>query len=561
MFRTRRTRRSSRALYQPGCEGLEVRNLLSSTPNLASLVPQPAGLTSASPAADGYDALIQASATRAAYNVTGRGLSAAVIDEGVNYNNAALGGGLGAGFKVKDGADLADNDPDPLAASSQHGTAVAGIIASSDPTYPGVAPDANIVALKVFDNAGNGSFSAIAHALQWVVDHHTQDNISVVNLSISDGNNYAIDMFSQDDSIGQTIAGLVKQLDALHIPVVTATGNSFTGHPGMGFIAIESGTISVTSTDGDQFASNAQRLPSSAFDPGTSLAAPGVNVTGPTDGNNFANMSGTSFSTAEVTGSIILLQQIYESRFGALPAVSDVLGWLKAGAKPINDPVTGATIGRIDILQAASHIPGAAPATPTPTPTPVTPPPVTPPPIDAAPPAANSGGSSHSSNSSSPPANSNPSTAPSTPSQQPSSHGSAGGQSTPTTTPVSPPLIDLLINGQSAGQFAPSSPSDPFVAYEGLFGVKVAFQRVQVWSSSPASPGAAAASGSIGQPLALSANANTSDDAVVGSGGTVRITTRQGANFQAGLLAHAASAHHSKAHPGSRKLATGRRRG
>ena len=64
----------------------------------------------------------------------------AVIDTGVNYDNTALGGGEGPGFKVVAGYDFTNNSADPMATDSQHGTAVAGLIASSDPSDPGVAP-------------------------------------------------------------------------------------------------------------------------------------------------------------------------------------------------------------------------------------------------------------------------------------------------------------------------------------------------------------------------------------------------------------------------------------
>ena len=111
-----------------------------------------------------------------------------------------------------------------------------------------------------------------------MIDHHVEDRISVVNISLADGGNYPYDFFTHDNSIGQKIADLVDQLDLLNIPVVTAAGNSFDGHtPGMGFTAILSETISVTATDqNDNFLDNAQRLGAAdGFAAATDLAAPG----------------------------------------------------------------------------------------------------------------------------------------------------------------------------------------------------------------------------------------------------------------------------------------------
>ncbi len=225
----------------------------------------------------------------------------------------------------------------PNASTWAHGTAVAGLIASSDPAHPGVAPGADIVALRVFDSQNKGTYDKIADALQWVIDNHQKDNISVVNLSIADGGNYVWDFFGQDGGIGQRIAGLIDQLKGLHIPVVSAAGNSFKGDQGMGFTAILSETISVTATDGsDQFLGDAQRLGTTlGHERATDLAAPGSGLVAPTDGNGFASVSGTSFATPLVTGSVLLLQSIYQQRYGKLPTVDQVEQWLDAGARAV----------------------------------------------------------------------------------------------------------------------------------------------------------------------------------------------------------------------------------
>ena len=93
-------------------------------------VERPAG-TIGSSATTAYDPIINAAATRSAYNVNGSGMSVAVIDTGVDYNNAALGGGFGPGDKVIAGYDFADNTSNPIATTSQHGTAIAGLIGST----------------------------------------------------------------------------------------------------------------------------------------------------------------------------------------------------------------------------------------------------------------------------------------------------------------------------------------------------------------------------------------------------------------------------------------------
>ncbi|TLD16215.1 uncharacterized protein PgNI_00059 [Pyricularia grisea] len=91
--------------------------------------------------------------------VFGKGVRIAIIDSGVEYTHPALGGGLGAGFKVSGGYDLVGDaydgsnekipDADPMDHLG-HGTHVAGIIAGKSDFFVGVAPEAEILAFKVF---------------------------------------------------------------------------------------------------------------------------------------------------------------------------------------------------------------------------------------------------------------------------------------------------------------------------------------------------------------------------------------------------------------------------
>src|SRR5687767_471424 len=119
-----------------------------------------------------YAQLVNQDEAAAAYSsITGEGVTVAVIDTGIDYNLAALGGGIGAGHKVLGGYDFYSNDSDPMDVSG-HGTGVASVIAAEPytvggVTYQGVAPDANLVALRV-GTASSISDENIERALQWV---------------------------------------------------------------------------------------------------------------------------------------------------------------------------------------------------------------------------------------------------------------------------------------------------------------------------------------------------------------------------------------------------------
>ncbi len=330
--------------------------------NPAAVRERPAG-TLISSAAAAYDSAIGASQVQSAYGVTGSGMTVAVIDTGVDYNNAGLGGGFGPGTKVIAGYDFSTGSHNPMATTSQHGTGVAGIIASDNASNPGVAPGADIVALKVTDASNTASLDSIAQALQWVVNNHAQYNITVVNLSLSDGQNYAHNWFATTGGTPEEVTNLIGQLRAMNIPVVVATGNNFDGHnQGEGFAAIVHGTISVTATNlNRQLLPDAQRLGSSIGGASaTTIAAPGEGFTTLSGDNGTAGVDGTSFATPLVSGAIVLLQQIYHQRFGALPTVDQLQEWLQNGADPIQDSVTGITIGELDIPKAAALIPARA---------------------------------------------------------------------------------------------------------------------------------------------------------------------------------------------------------
>ena len=70
----------------------------------------------------------------------------------------------------------------------------------------------NIVALKVTDGTNTASLDSIANALQWVINNHAQYNITVVNMSLSDGQNYAQNWFATGGGAAEQVTNLIGQL-------------------------------------------------------------------------------------------------------------------------------------------------------------------------------------------------------------------------------------------------------------------------------------------------------------------------------------------------------------
>lgn len=117
---------------------------------------------------------------------TGKGVTVAVVDSGVDYTHPDLGAGLGEGHKVVGGHDFVNDDDDPMD-DNAHGTHVAGIIAAKSAAPGGItgaAPDARLLAYKVMDADGYGETSAIIAGIEAAIDPANPHRADVINLSI-----------------------------------------------------------------------------------------------------------------------------------------------------------------------------------------------------------------------------------------------------------------------------------------------------------------------------------------------------------------------------------------
>ncbi|MDQ3439819.1 MAG: S8 family serine peptidase [Planctomycetota bacterium] len=240
-------------------------------------------------------------------SLTGTGVTVAVIDTGINYNLAPLGGGLGSGKKVVDGYDFVDNDTDPMDIDG-HGTAVAAAIAArpyttGGVTYQGVAPGARLVGLRV-GSSDSIPTANIERALQWVVTNYTTHGISIVNLSLGSGN-------YPDSSSGSILADEFATLRELGIFVVAASGNSNDeqsgpiSEDGVSYPAADPNVFAVGAVDSNDAVSTwTQR--GDELD----LLAAGVDIVLPALDGTYDAMSGTSFAAPQVAGAAALIKQL-----------------------------------------------------------------------------------------------------------------------------------------------------------------------------------------------------------------------------------------------------------
>jgi len=261
---------------------------------------------------------------------TGKGVGVALIDTGVTRVP-----GLDTG-NVVNGPDLSFDSQDPATAHVDgfgHGTHLASIIAGrtavgtpasyTDPTrFTGVAPDANLVNVKVGSANGDVDVSQVIAAIDWVVQHRKDEalNIRVINLS------YGTD--SVQDSMVDPLAYAVEQAWRNGIVVVVAGGNEGDTTSNLANPASDPHVLAVGAMDSAGTPTTADDTVPSWSTDGTAerhvdVTAPGVSVLGLRSpgsaadtqnpgarvGSQFLRGSGTSQAAAVVSGEAALLLQ------------------------------------------------------------------------------------------------------------------------------------------------------------------------------------------------------------------------------------------------------------
>jgi subtilisin family serine protease len=221
------------------------------------------------------------------YTATGAGVTAYVIDTGINFGHQEFGGRAVSGVDEVEPGTSADD-------CNGHGTHVAGTIGGS--TY-GVAKAVSLVAVRVLDCNGSGTTSGVIAGINWVAQQHQAGEPAVANMSLGGGASAAL-----DTAVNNAIA------DGVTFAVAAGNGNAF----GIPQDACKSSPARVTAalTVG---ASDSKDAPASFSNYGScvDLFAPGVGITSAWLGNATATntISGTSMATPHVTGVAALYLQ------------------------------------------------------------------------------------------------------------------------------------------------------------------------------------------------------------------------------------------------------------
>lgn len=225
-------------------------------------------------------------------NINGTGVKIAILDTGIDYNHPDLN------TNYKGGYDFVFNDADPMddstgIAVNSHGTHAAGIIAAQNNGIGpvGVAPKADIYAVKVLDGAGFGMASFIISGLEWAMIN----GADIISMSIESTEN------------NPALLEAINAANNSGILLVAAGGNDRTGTGTVKYPAAYDAVIAVTAID-----QNGQKASFSPIDPKIEISAPGVNVLSTIIGGGYGTRSGTSMAAPHVTGAAAL---IFSSNF------------------------------------------------------------------------------------------------------------------------------------------------------------------------------------------------------------------------------------------------------
>ena len=276
--------------------------------------------------------------------VTGKGIKIAIIDTGVDYTHPDLKD------NYKGGYDFVNNDTDPMDdCIFNHGTHCAGIALgtgnTSNYTYVGVAPEADLYAYKILDDQGNGN------ELDYIAAMHKavyEDGVDIISLSFGDNSTNA----NPDDNLSIVVDNAVSE----GVVVVVAAGNEgekervVITSPGCARDSICVGAIDKYNNVAS-FSSMGPVEWNGGYMVKPDLVAPGVGIISTKKSGGYTSMSGTSMATPHVAGAAALILQAKPELKSNPDKVKNIL---KESATDLNCDVNSQGSGRVDVLKAVN---------------------------------------------------------------------------------------------------------------------------------------------------------------------------------------------------------------
>lgn len=218
---------------------------------------------------------------------TGKGVKVAIIDTGADLMHPALRHSIIGGWDfinndaiAADQKDYQDNDRDGRVDEAfGHGTHVAGIVHL-------VAPDAQLLIVRVLDADGRGDIVNVAAGVRWAIEQGAK----VINMSLgsTEGSDALKDVFEEAANAG--------------VIMVSTAGNW--GNDQMDFPGFYRHVMGIAAVDN---VNNAATF--SSYGGAIDLAAPGVQIRSTYPGGGYRLWNGTSMAAPFVAGTAALLAE------------------------------------------------------------------------------------------------------------------------------------------------------------------------------------------------------------------------------------------------------------
>ena len=301
-------------------------------------------------------------------DIDGSGVVVAVLDSGIDTQHPHL--------RVSDSVSTCGESTD---IPGSHGAHCAGIIASQDSEFPGVAPGVKLINVKVLRADGSGNHTNIVKGVDEAIDR----GADILSMSLgfnhlprwSDGGHgwmctnghcplcTAVDNATAlDRKLVVVAAGNEhNRAEALRKFIKPAPFDTELGCPGQARDALTVGALTKTTYLPASFTSNG---PTSYGEPKPDVSAPGVNIMStipvprdqggvlepnPPRADMFGRKSGTSMATPIVAGAAALVVQIIQNGGGVwTPSqIKDI--FTNQGVSPLLHPAKVVGSGRLDL--------------------------------------------------------------------------------------------------------------------------------------------------------------------------------------------------------------------